>query len=281
MAKEFIDKIIQSLIHMLPSLKIYGDPRSVIVFGSAVRPTDFVKGVSDVDVLIITKGRPKRRHYQLEIYETEINISFMSIDEVYNVFRKGYPLAFILYKDSRVIMDDGAFSSLISTLRPKVTEHTLRTLRRSSFVALILGLEKYFYGLYRGAISHAYHAVRHMARYKACLKGINADDFPISDAEVSPHLSTPAREVYELLIDLRRRDVAKDECLDALEAARSVISSEMSCCIPNFHEIERKVEQEGGCVDFVDIKERECSIEIICFIRDPLNVLRFKCTKRC
>ena len=36
---------------------------SIIVFGSAARPEDFIIGVSDVDVLVLTREEPLRRHY--------------------------------------------------------------------------------------------------------------------------------------------------------------------------------------------------------------------------
>ncbi|MGC8983520.1 MAG: nucleotidyltransferase domain-containing protein, partial [Desulfurococcaceae archaeon] len=80
--------------------------RAVIVFGSAARPEDFVPGLSDVDVLIISEGEPKQRRYCLELLGHRFEVSVLKLEEVLKAFEEGDPLAHML---SRGIFayDDG------------------------------------------------------------------------------------------------------------------------------------------------------------------------------
>ena len=61
---------------------------SIIVFGSAARPEDFIIGVSDVDVLVLTREEPLRRHYSFVACNCKVNIAFlplMSLGSLLNV----------------------------------------------------------------------------------------------------------------------------------------------------------------------------------------------------
>ncbi|RLF20374.1 MAG: hypothetical protein DRZ82_02295 [Thermoprotei archaeon] len=282
MTEEFLRKVFTSLKDMVSALSAFGDVRSVVVFGSAARLKDFVKDISDIDVLVITRKRPRIPHYGFEVHGAEVSITIMSLDDVRKIFESGHPLAFMLYKYTKVLVDDGTFSTLISTIKPKVTERTLRILRHSTFVALGLGLEKYFAQLYREAISHAYHAVRHMVRYKACLKGVDANNFPISDDEVKSFLPEYAKGVFEKLVELRRRKIGKEDCMNALEDSRKLISSEMGCCIPSFRDLEQRILEENGHIVSVMLEEKTCSVEVSCIVRvdSCYRTLVLKCNNK-
>ncbi|RLF23994.1 MAG: hypothetical protein DRN15_04615 [Thermoprotei archaeon] len=257
MTEEYLKKILNTLKECVHMLDFLGDIRSVVVFGSAVRPQDFVVGVSDVDVLVITKEEPRRRLYRTEIYDARVDITVMTIGEVYKVFEDGHPLAFMLYRSSQALVDDGAFAKLMRSVKPKVSEYTLKVLRRSAFVALELGLEDYFWELYREATSHACHAVRHIARYVASLRGANAESFPITDQEICHYLSKASQEAFlEIIMIRRQREVTRRECISALERAREVISREIGCKIPSFYEIDEAVRRRAAFIRYARIIER-------------------------
>jgi predicted nucleotidyltransferase len=56
-----IVEIVSHTLRIMAELGDLGDVREVVIFGSAARPGDFVPGLSDVDVLIVTEGAPGRR----------------------------------------------------------------------------------------------------------------------------------------------------------------------------------------------------------------------------
>ena len=82
----------------------------------------------------------------------------------------------------------------------KITEHTRRMLRKSIFAALGLALESYYLlEEYTKALSHLYHSLRHLIRYKASFKGF----VPVSDREVCNVCdSEELRMLYKALLKL-------------------------------------------------------------------------------
>jgi len=50
-----------------------------MVFGSAVRPEDFVVGLGDIDVLVVTTKEHGERRYSLKVCESEVNIIVIGI----------------------------------------------------------------------------------------------------------------------------------------------------------------------------------------------------------
>lgn len=261
--KEYVSKVLATFKELLPDIEEVGNIRSVIVFGSATRPQDFVIGVSDIDILIITHKRPYRRYHAIEIHGTEVNISFMTLDELYDVFKRGVPLSFMLYRSSYILMDDGSFSNLITSNKPQVTKHTLKILYHSIFVALELGLERYFTGSFRKSVSHAYHSMRHLARYKAALNRVKPNKFPISDVEVRNYLSKYAREIFDQLVKLRRRDITQGECEIALNNTIGAISLELECEVPSLYEIKENIKELENNISFVKVKKKECHVVVI------------------
>lgn len=163
--REYLERAFKAIKDRVLGIEETGNVKAVIVFGSAARPEDFVRGLSDIDVLVVTEGNPDRRQYSFRLWDSEVNITYMSVEEVVKMFSLGDPLAFMLHGDSIILKDEGAISDLIA-VRPTVTEHTLRVLRGSSLVALGLAIESCFHEDYKNSISSVYHAVRHLARYK-------------------------------------------------------------------------------------------------------------------
>ena len=233
---EYLDRVVRELEGVLPVIEKLGGVRAVVVFGSAVRPEDFVPGVSDVDVLVIA-SRPGKRYCRFEILGSEVNVKIATAEEVRALFELGDPLAFMLYKSSRVLRDDGVFESIFRA--PRVTEHTSKVLRTSIFAALGLALEAYFWSEFRRALSHACHSLRHLARYEASLREVSADEFPIWDREVIEALAGFPREVFIKVVSLRKRGSSRGECAVALDETMRAIALELSLKAPGLSEVER------------------------------------------
>ena len=113
---------------------------SIIVFGSAARPKDFIPEVSDVDILILTKETPSRRRYDFTILNTEIHATTYTLEEFKKLVEFGEPLAFML--KYRVVLYGDDIEDLLKEL--KITSRTKSILRRSIFAALGLSLENYY-----------------------------------------------------------------------------------------------------------------------------------------
>jgi predicted nucleotidyltransferase len=164
----------------LPNIIVSEDVCSIVVFGSAARPSDFVPGVSDIDVLVLVKRAPERRVYNLDFMDTRVYVELFTPEELDQMIEKGSPLGFML-KYSVVLLDQGCLSMVRS--RPRITEYTVKTLRRSVLVALGLAVESYYMEMPRESASHLYHSVRHLIRYLYSLSG-DAEGFPVLDEEL-------------------------------------------------------------------------------------------------
>jgi predicted nucleotidyltransferase len=56
-----LERVYETLRGLPRAMEGFADVRSIVVFGSAARPEDFVEGVSDVDVLVLAAGEPRER----------------------------------------------------------------------------------------------------------------------------------------------------------------------------------------------------------------------------
>lgn len=208
-------------LRSLPEMVEVEGVKSVVVFGSATRPGDFVWGLSDVDVLAVTSGKPARRRRSLYLLGARVDITFLTVHEVVETAERGDPLAFML-KAGAVVLDDGTFASL--RIEPKVTSHTLRVLRMSALAALGLAIECYFLRDYRRAAHHAYHALRHLVRYFA--SEVGSPRIPLSDEEIA-RASGELRELFLELRELRRREPEELEALSALERTFKAVATKL------------------------------------------------------
>jgi predicted nucleotidyltransferase len=193
-----LERVYETLRGLPRAMEGFADVRSVVVFGSAARPEDFVEGVSDVDVLVLAAGEPRERHCTLELGEgLRVEAVVLKPEELVKLAEEGDPLAFMVERGV-VVADDGTFASL--RLEPRVTERTVSVLRRSAVVALGLALENLLRGEPLRAVHHAYHAVRHAVRYRTALE---RGCVPISDREVS-EAGGDAAEAFNALASARR-----------------------------------------------------------------------------
>lgn len=215
MSSKLLDRL-YAFARELPRL-LEEDVRSVVVFGSAARSEDFVPGLSDLDVLVLVEGLPRRRYYYFDVEGHEVNVAVYTFDELLALYSVGDPLAHML-RLSLVVYDSGLAEALPA--EAEVTGHTLRALRRSIFAALGLAVEKYFAGFYREAVSHVYHLARHVIRYDCALHG---KQFPVSDAEVKAAASGDLEALFLLSFETRKREVTRTEAASLIERAIDVL----------------------------------------------------------
>ena len=114
------------------------------------------------------------------------------------MIERGSPLGFML-KYSVVLLDRGCLSMVRS--RPRVTEYTMKTLRRSILVALGLAIEHYYLG--------------------------DAEGFPVSDEELLSRSPEDVKGLFKKLIEMRRREVNVNELREAIEETIEVITRKL------------------------------------------------------
>ena len=207
----------------LPNIIVSEDVCSIVVFGSAARPSDFVPGVSDIDVLVLVKRAPERRVYNLNFMDTRVHVELFTPEELDQMIERGSPLGFML-KYSVVLLDRGCLSMVRS--RPRITEYTMKTLRRSILAALGLAIEHYYLEMLRESASHLYHSIRHLIRYLYSLSG-DAEGFPVSDEELLSQSPEDARGLFKKLIEMRRREVNVNELREAIEETIEVVTRKL------------------------------------------------------
>ncbi|NHV06084.1 MAG: hypothetical protein HA495_01950 [Thaumarchaeota archaeon] len=248
---EYLKRCFDAIEEKIKKIKEKEKVKSIMVFGSAVRPEDFVVGLSDIDILVVTTKEHGERGYSLKVCESEVNIIVIGIEEMKRIFKVGDPLSFILYRESKILEGDSEVSSII-TNKPHITERTLKVLRDSTFVALELAIESYFHENYKEAISHAYHAVRHLARYNALKRDL---DFPISNEEVKKVLEGQMKDLFIKLTLARKAYVDKESCKEILEKTIEAIALELNLKYPSLSFIERKISGELTTVVAKEIKD--------------------------
>ncbi|MEM2611960.1 MAG: nucleotidyltransferase domain-containing protein [Thermoproteota archaeon] len=245
-AKEYLKEAFRMIRDKVLKTRGIGKVRAIVAFGSSARPEDFVIGSSDIDILVLTDRKSNKRQY-FKFRDSRVDVTYASVEEVKKAFELGHPFAFILHDDNVILRDDGTFSSLMK-IRPKVTGHTLRVLRNSVFVALGLAIESYFHEDYERAVSHAYHAIRHFARYNAIKKNREAGRFPISNEEVSKTLIGETSDLFIKLLKKRGKAVAKEECKEMLERTIRAIASGLDLKHPTLSFVEENLQGEVSLI---------------------------------
>ena len=138
----------------------------------------------------------------MDSMDTEIHVQLFTPEELGRIIGEGSLLGFML-KYSVVLLDRGCLSMVRS--RPRVTEFTIRTLRRSILAALGLAIERFYLEMLGESASHLYHSIRHLIRYLYTLSG-DPEGFPVSDEELLLRSPEDLRSFFKKLIEMRRRD---------------------------------------------------------------------------
>lgn len=197
---------------------------SVVVFGSAARPSDFVLGVSNIYVLVLVKKALGKRLHHLDFMGTEVDVAFFTPEELDLLIENGAPLDF-MFGYSVILLDRGCLATIRS--RPRITEYTRKTLRRSIFVALGLTIENYYLNILRKSASHLYHLIRHLARYLYSLSR-DVEGFPVSDEELLSQSPEDLRKLLKRLIEMRRKEINIYELRNAVEESIELITKMLS-----------------------------------------------------
>ena len=236
--REYLRTVYSAVMEILTSPSILENSCSIVVFGSAARPEDFVLGISDVDVLALTKDLPKRRRYEFTVFNSTVNVTVFTINEFKKLIKLGDPLVFMLKYS--VILRDNCSKNILRS-KPKITKHTKYVLRRSVFAALGLALENYYIlGNYRKAASHLYHSVRHLARYKALSKG----KLPVSDREVYECSRQPLKNLYLTLSNARRRGIGGGELRNLISRVVKLVAKELNLKATSLNILEDKIKKD-------------------------------------
>ena len=184
--KEYIDKLLELVKEVLSDKRLFPNLEFAVVFGSAVRPQDFVIGASDMDVLAALSSEPSRRRVEMHQLEE-----------------------------------------------------------------------------YRRAVTHAYHSVKHLARYKAASRQLPIESYPISDREVEEILAEEPKRMFREIADLRRKMPARDESIRALDNARMAASIELNCEIPSLYMLEELM-RRGYFLSLIEMRDMGNRIAITC-----------------
>ncbi len=183
---------------------------SIVAFGSVNRPSDFLKGLSDIDVLVIVDRRSRSLESQIRRLASSVDYSLspvvLSRREFVLMLKTGSPGALLMLKGT-LFHDKGAFSRARKAgFRP--TEQTVRTSIDHAFRALSISINDYFSGLdLCESINCAYHCARHALR-ALVVKETGA--MPMSDWEViqgaskHPKLQKLYREILRVRRDFKK-----------------------------------------------------------------------------
>jgi len=84
-----IESYVEGLESIIRELILKYRPLSIIIAGSLAKD-EFVMGLSDIDVVVITKEDPGKNRFMLRAIEnTDVEITFLSIDEVFQAIHTG------------------------------------------------------------------------------------------------------------------------------------------------------------------------------------------------
>ena len=228
---------------------------AIIAYGSVTRPDDFAGNVSDVDVAVITKEIiPARDRLDLFLdLSFHVDAVFLTKEQLAELSIEGYPLAYYIIEDGRVIYGD---VKVIEDLNFRVTEKTLDILKKSSIAALGLGVESYLMGMYNDSASHLYHAIRHAVRWRAAE---NKGRIPISNVEI-----------YNSIKELELGEIIGKTFMELVEARRSELNS-VKCrtliektvkALADIHGFERISSWSKAENELIKLKSRASLVEV-------------------
>lgn len=234
--------------------------RSVIIFGSATRPQDYVEELSDIDVAVICDGiSPKTREIVLEgAREVSPHLSPIALDRsgLETEFSIPSDLAFLIQRGEPILLDERTGSIIQRRIRP--TKGTAKGLVRGATIASKMAFRSYQRGELKEALNHTYHALRHGVRYRA----LEAGKFPISDAEVLQAAGEKERKHLQYLISLRYD--FKNAIKNPEEIADAILKSD------------RLIDSLLGLGETVPLEHltRMCYARVICYPKPNLDSLR-------
>ncbi|MCC6056752.1 MAG: hypothetical protein LM583_08760 [Desulfurococcaceae archaeon] len=204
-----------------------------------------------------------------------IYVRLFTPEELDKMIGEGFLLGFML-KYLVVLLNRGCLSMVRS--KPRVTEFTVRSLRRSTLAALGLAIESFYLGMLKESVSHLYHSIRHLIRYLYTLSG-DAEGFPISDEELLVRSPEDLRSFFRKLIEMRRREISTDELREAIEEAIDVVARKLGLKKTGIEALEKlpskplmvvACEDSNWLVFHVEVKSEE-SLKILKLREDSIT----------
>ncbi len=204
-----VKRILKRLENILIEACNSDEVKSVIIIGSATRPEDYIEGLSDIGVILLTSSKDKERAKRIWwklISVPNVTATIISQDTLADMCAKGDPLCILIAKDSITICGEEYVERIFRSYKPKVTDKTLQVLKQQAITSLSLALTSFFTNDNLMALNHAYHALRYAIRFKSLEKGYG---MPISDRQVIEMCAVLGlRDIcwtYQALIEYRRQ----------------------------------------------------------------------------
>ena len=211
---------------------------AILVFGSACRGEDFVPGLSDVDLLVVLAQMAERREELENIGGFRVSTIFLGREKLGELSNLGDPLAHWVEKDSKTIYClDPEVSAWLGSLKPGVTQHTLKVFRWSSIAAYGISTNHYLLGDPIRVVHHLYHSLRHGVRYKtAKLFG----EIPVSNDEIvfaMDKLGFNPKNFRELVEQRRNRRVSLLDADSLMEQVSVGLGAILDLELPSWEEV--------------------------------------------
>ena len=213
-------------------------------FGSYSRKTDYVEGLSDINVIAISDDKTLLLDLASEGYSPIV----ISKEKLRELCENGDPLCL------QVLNSQGICGEFPSDIKFVKTDYTCERLRKSVISLYTLSLLAFFRNDERNCLENSYRAIRTLIQWRACKENL---DIPLSaeDTEkVCKELNLSFCQTFRDLVFLRR--MRSPLTLWSLDKVAEAISAFMKIV-----KASKIYEETKGDVFKIDIGERGFIIE--------------------
>ncbi len=233
-----------SLLEMLCS---QDGVRSVVVFGSVLRPEDFVPGVSDVNILVIVRDGEVRSRVIAFLSRYPTITPYVLVPEEFELYARSMHPLYLATARGYTVCDDGVFSSYVTKYGEGVSETTANAYEDIALRHISKALEELIRGNAIVAINESFRAAREVAKSVAARRGTYFE----READIAKFSRDAiGREFYTLYLSLR--ECRRLKIFSFQLASRSVseasraMSQALGTEVPEPSKVIRAVEKEGG-----------------------------------
>ena len=163
-------------------------------FGSYARKSDYVEGLSDINVIVISDDKSLLFELASEGYSPIV----ISKDKLKEICKIGDPLCL------HILNSEGICGEFPSDIKFVKTDYTCERLRKSVISLYILSLLAFFRNDERNCLENSYKAIKTLIQWRACEENL---DVPLSAEEaenVCKDLNLGFCQTFKDLIFLRR-----------------------------------------------------------------------------
>lgn len=163
-------------------------------FGSYARKSDYIEGLSDINVIVISEDKD----ILLELASESYSPIVLSESQLRSLCENGDPLCLYIIQSETVC---GTFPSDIKFIK---TSHTCERLKKSITSLYTIALLAFFRGDEKSSLENAFRCVRSLIQWKACEESLPIP-LSIEEAEKScAKMNLPFCQVFKDLIFIRR-----------------------------------------------------------------------------